>query len=69
MLIITLQIALAAVTTAVSRLGENLDHYVTDILFPNEQKHLTVLIEAVRSKSCFYFVKCDLSNVYFLSLR
>ncbi|XP_071526896.1 cyclin-H isoform X1 [Panulirus ornatus] len=43
------QIALAAVTTAVSRLGENLDHYVTDILFPNEQKqHLAVLIEAVR---------------------
>ncbi|XP_045131721.1 cyclin-H-like [Portunus trituberculatus] len=43
------QIALAAVTTAVSRLGENLDHYVTDILFPEEQKHhLSVLIEAVR---------------------
>ncbi|XP_042230157.1 cyclin-H-like [Homarus americanus] len=43
------QIALAAVTNAVSRLGENLDHYVTDILFPDEQKqHLSVLIEAVR---------------------
>lgn len=43
------QIALAAVTTAVSRLGENLDQYVTDILFPNDQRqHLKVLIDAVR---------------------
>lgn len=43
------QIALAAVTTAVSRLGDNLDQYVTDILFPGEQKqHLAVLVEAVR---------------------
>ncbi|KAK7083080.1 hypothetical protein SK128_000866 [Halocaridina rubra] len=43
------QIALAAVTTAVSRLGDNLDQYVTDILFPGEQReHLAVLVEAVR---------------------
>ncbi|ROT78257.1 cyclin H [Penaeus vannamei] len=44
-----MKIALAAVTTAVSRLGENLDQYVTDILFPNDQRqHLKVLIDAVR---------------------
>lgn len=43
------QIALAAVTTAVSRLGDNLDQYVTDILFPGDQKqHLANLVEAVR---------------------
>ncbi|XP_076066551.1 cyclin H [Oratosquilla oratoria] len=42
------QIALAAVTTAVSKLGENLDQYVTDILFNNNQIQLKILIEAVR---------------------
>ncbi|KAK8725572.1 hypothetical protein OTU49_010624 [Cherax quadricarinatus] len=48
-LLIDIKIALAAVTNAVSRLGENLDQYVTDILFPSEQRHhLSVLIEAVR---------------------
>lgn len=42
------QIALAAVTTAVSRVNEKMDEYVTDILFQNDQKQLGVLIEAVK---------------------
>ncbi|CAL4170125.1 unnamed protein product, partial [Meganyctiphanes norvegica] len=42
------QIALAAVTTAVSRVNEKMDEYVTDILFQNDQKQLMVLIEAVK---------------------
>ena len=44
------QIALAAVTTAVSKIGENLDTYVTEVLFNNNAKQLAILIEAVRSK-------------------
>ncbi|KAB7506736.1 Cyclin-H [Armadillidium nasatum] len=42
------QIALAAVTTAVSKLQENLDRYVTDILFNDNPEQMAVLIEAVR---------------------
>ena len=49
------QIALAAIIHAASKAGQNLDSYVTDVLFATEDgsdnEHLGVIIEAVRSKS------------------
>uniref|UniRef100_A0A2P2I1N3 Cyclin-H n=2 Tax=Hirondellea gigas TaxID=1518452 RepID=A0A2P2I1N3_9CRUS len=42
------QLALAAVTTAASKLGQNLDSYVTDILFKTSPDMLKTLIDAVR---------------------
>ncbi|KAA0203153.1 hypothetical protein HAZT_HAZT004374 [Hyalella azteca] len=42
------QLALAAVTTAASKLGQNLDSYVTDILFRDCPERLAPLVDAVR---------------------
>ncbi|KAF2358233.1 CyclinH/Ccl1 [Trinorchestia longiramus] len=42
------QLSLAAVTTAASKLGQNLDSYVTDILFVDYPQRLPPLIDAVR---------------------
>lgn len=46
------QLALAGVIQSASKLQENLDSYVTDILLgPDFQAELANLIEAIRSKS------------------
>lgn len=42
------QLALAAVTTAASKTGQNLDTYVTDTLFAQAPDRLAALIDAVR---------------------
>lgn len=52
------QVALAATLHAASRVSANLDHYVTDVLFPSDQ--LMVIIEAVKSKLLLFFYIKDL---------
>ena len=48
------QIALAAVIHAASKAGQNVDSYVTDVLFAtqdgSDNENLGVIIEAVRSE-------------------
>jgi cyclin H len=53
------QLALAAILHSASKIGENLDNYVTQILLGSSgTERLTSLVEAVRSKkklySCFF---------------
>lgn len=45
------QIALAAIIHSASTSKENVDEYITQILFSEDQKRLLNLIEAVKSKS------------------
>ena len=44
------QIALAAIIHSASTSKENVDHYITQILFGDDEKYLLNLIEAVKSK-------------------
>lgn len=48
------QIGLAAVLHAASKEQENLDSYVTDLLFVSAREKLPGLIDAVRSEYCWY---------------
>lgn len=54
------QIGLAAVLHAASKEQENLDSYVTDLLFVSAPEKLRGLIEAVRSK--LQWILCVSSN-------
>ena len=57
------QIALAAIIHSASTSKENVDEYITQILFADDQqRHLLNLIEAVKSKSSFKHVMVSYKN-------
>lgn len=43
------QISLAAIIHSASTSKENVDEYITKILFPSDERHLSIIIEAVKS--------------------
>ena len=51
------QISLAAIIHSASTSKENVDEYITKVLFPSDERHLSIIIEAVKSKRSH--LSCD----------
>lgn len=65
------QISLAAIIHSASTSKENVDEYITKILFPSDERHLSIIIEAVKSIDFLYERKglSDCLIVCFLLLK